>query len=72
MESLNSKLAAEKQELTLRLEREKETTAEADERSAKILAQKADVERQVSLISKDWENFNRLKLILKLTFFVKI
>lgn len=44
---MNAKLTAEKQELTLKLEREKENNAEADERSAKILAQKADVERQV-------------------------
>lgn len=50
LESLNAKLTAEKQELTLRLEREKETTAESDERSAKILAQKADVERQVRIL----------------------
>lgn len=47
LESLNAKLSAERQQLVLQLEREKESTAEADERSAKILAQKADVERQV-------------------------
>lgn len=50
LESLNSKLASEKQALALQIERERESTTESDERSAKILSQKADVERQVSPI----------------------
>ncbi|CAD5223229.1 unnamed protein product [Bursaphelenchus okinawaensis] len=48
LEALNQKILAEKQALSLQIERERENTSESDERSAKILAQKADVERQLT------------------------
>ena len=47
VEALNAKLTAEKQQIALELEREREALAESEERSAKILAQKTDLERQV-------------------------
>uniref|UniRef100_A0AC34FKU4 Myosin motor domain-containing protein n=1 Tax=Panagrolaimus sp. ES5 TaxID=591445 RepID=A0AC34FKU4_9BILA len=43
-EAVNSKLTAEKQQLSLQLEQEREALAESEERSAKILSQKSDLE----------------------------
>lgn len=42
------RLNAERQALLLQLEQERDVTAEGEERAAKILAQKADIERQVT------------------------
>ena len=46
-ESVIEKLNAERQALLLQLEQERDMTAEGEERAAKILAQKSDVEKQV-------------------------
>uniref|UniRef100_A0A7E4UTG5 Myosin motor domain-containing protein n=1 Tax=Panagrellus redivivus TaxID=6233 RepID=A0A7E4UTG5_PANRE len=47
-ESVNVKLTAEKQQLSLQLEQEREALAESEERSAKLLSQKSDLERQLN------------------------
>ncbi|KAE9554526.1 hypothetical protein FO519_002282 [Halicephalobus sp. NKZ332] len=47
VEALNTKIAAEKQQLALLLEQEKEALAESEERSAKLLSQKSDLEKQL-------------------------
>lgn len=42
-----AKLRAEKQEVFLQLEQERDNNAESEERAAKLLAQKSDFEKQV-------------------------
>ncbi|KAI1730163.1 myosin head (motor domain) domain-containing protein [Ditylenchus destructor] len=51
LEASTSNLKAEKLQLGLLLEREKEALAESEERSAKLLAQKSDVEKQLHDLS---------------------
>ncbi|VDL84031.1 unnamed protein product [Nippostrongylus brasiliensis] len=47
LEAENLRLLAEKQAVLLQLEQERDGNAEIEERSAKLLAQKADIEKQV-------------------------
>ncbi|PIO57749.1 hypothetical protein TELCIR_20831, partial [Teladorsagia circumcincta] len=46
LEAENARLLAEKQAVLLQLEQERDESAEIEERSAKLLAQKADIEKQ--------------------------